>query len=991
MDVYLKENKRKSVFKLLLLCGVLFCSHVFAQDQTVTGRVLDSQNEPLIGVSIQVKGTTSGNVTDFDGNFSISASAGATLVFSYVGFATQEILVGNQTNIVVTMSEDSEILDEVVVVGYGTMQKRQVTSSIQSVGGGDLPIGIGGSSIATQLQGKVAGLVMSGTDSPNSGNTFQLRGMASINSDRAPLIVIDGMPGGDIRSINPEEIQSIDVLKDASAGAIYGTRAQGGVILITTKGGKAGKLQLSYVGEMMFKQAFGGPDMLNAEEYMTVKAGQKSDYGSDTDWWDAALNDNSLSHRHVVTLQGGSDDARVFANFTYGNNEGVMMGDKRKDFSGRINADFKALDGWVEIGTHVNYRQALRDQNKPRIETLLRTNPTQAVYDPESLTGWNIWVDSNQSYEDMNEVGESALKIRQGMDKWFRPDVSFKLNIKPIPGLSYRQTAAYENRQWENHEYNSAQTRDEQQQSRKGWAKLEFSKTELLNTDGYFSYVNEFGLHSINGTLGYSYFERNGEKFWAENSDFTNDRVGMWDLGEGSWLTSKDHRANMDSEKNITQRLMAYFARGSYSYDDKYMATASVRYEGSSKFAENNRWGTFWAVSGGWRLSREGFLEDVSWLNDLKLRAGYGVTGVEPKDADAATRMFSADTRWMMPDGSWAYSYGVSKNINPDLGWEEKREWNVGLDFSLFDSRLWGTFDWYRRGIYGMIYTVDVPSPPYVWTDMLRNIGTMSNQGWEFVIGGDIIRSREWNWTSNLNMSHNKTIIGDMWGDAKYHNGEGQLWVDWLHRIEEGTEVGSFHVYKHAGLDETGKLLIYGADGNTKLASNGTQADRVYTHSAIPQLLLGWSNSISYKNLSLDFTITSWLDYDVYNAFEMYYGLKDVAQGNMITAAINKNKDITGSPAASTYFISDASFVKLQNLTLGYTIPMAKYTKHIRDIKVYFSGHNLLRWTAYDGLNPEVEITGWDGGIEKTNDDIGKTNGIYPQTRTFTLGLQLNF
>jgi TonB-linked SusC/RagA family outer membrane protein len=965
---------------LLTLCAALPCS-LNAQNLNISGAVADAKGDPVAGASVVVKGSSVGTLTGVDGRYSIAAPAEATLVFSFLGMTTREEAVAGRDRIDVTLGESNQAIDEVVVVGYGTMQKKQVTSSITSLSSRDLPQGVGGSSIATALQGKVGGLVMSGTDSPNSGNTFQLRGMASINTSRAPLIVIDGMPGGDIRTLVQEDIRSIDVLKDASAGAIYGTRATGGVILITTKQASSGALKLSYTGEVLFKQAFGKPNLLNAADYVATYAGGKNNEGHDTDWWDEAMSSNPTSNRHVLTLQGGSEAARIYATAMFDDNRGVLRGDARKDYSGRINNDFKLLGGWLDISTHISYRQALRNQNKPSIEGIMRANPTQAVYDPDSQTGYNIWTIGD--YTEMNEIGEAALKTDEGLDKWFRPDASLKLNILPIKGLSYQHTVAYENRQWERHYYRSMFTREEQRADRKGWAELEFSKTELLNTDGYFSYINQFGDHYINAVAGYSYFEQNDENFSEKNGNFTNDLVKFWNIGEGSWL--KDGKGEMSSSKGITQRLLAYFARANYSYRDRYMATASIRREGSSKFAVNNRWGTFWSASAGWRMSEENFLKDVSWVNDLKLRLAYGVTGNEGFSADYAAKMYGSDTRWLLPDGSWAYSYGVTKNVNDVLGWEEKHEWNVGVDFSLLDNRLYGKFDVYRRSIEGLIYNVQVPQPPNTESEMYKNIGTMENKGWELEIGGDAVRSKDWSYSTSLNLSHNSTVIGSLWGDQTYINGEYiNNWVEYAHRIEESVEVGSFFLYRYAGISDDGKIQIYDKDSNVINSDDGKVDDRVYQKNFMPTLIAGWSHNLSYKNLSLGVTLTSWMDYDVYNGIELEYGLRNVVQGNMLYDAIEKNAKITGRPSPCDYFLYDATFLKIQNLTLACTLPMKKYTPLMESIKVYFTGNNLYTFTKYPGLNPEVDITGWDTGIEK------KAN-IYPQTRTFTLGIQLNF
>ena len=974
------SNSKWKGFLFAMLWTVSF--GLFAQNITVNGSVTDATGMSVIGATVMVENNSNiGTVTDIDGNYTLNnVPSNASLQFSYVGMVTQIIPVNGRNDIDVVMASDTELLDELVVVGYGTMQKKQVTSSITSLSASDLPKGVGGSSIANALQGKVAGLVMSGTASPNSGNTFQLRGMASINTSRAPLIVIDGMPGGDIRTLSAEEIQSIDVLKDASAGAIYGTRATGGVILVTTKKASTGKLQATYTSELLLKKAFGKPDLLNAQDYIATYEGAKNDEGHETDWWNEALRDNPTSQRHIVTLQGGQETARIFASLMYDENKGVLRGDDRQDYAGRINTDFKLLNGWLDVSSHLSYRQAKRNQSGPSIEGIMRANPTQAVRDPNSQTGWNIWTTGDNT--EMNEIGEAALKTNEGMDKWFRPDVSLKLNILPVEGLSYQHTFAYENRQWERHYYRSMFSREELRAGRKGWAEMNYSKTELFNTDGYLSYLNEFGLHTVNAVAGYSYFERNGDGFNAANGNFTNDRVMFWNLGEGTRLT--EGLASMGSSKNIAERLMAYFMRANYSYNDTYMATASARREGSSKFAVNNRWGNFWSLSGGWRLSNEGFLEDANWLNDLKLRVAYGVTGNEGFSANYAARMYGSDTRWLMPTGNWAMSYGATTNLNEDLGWEEKHEWNVGVDFSVLDNRLYGKIDFYKRNIEGLIYSVEVPQPPNTESSMYKNIGTMNNRGWEVELGADIVRGRNWNYNTSMNLTHNRTFIGSLWGDQTYING-GYInnWVEYAHRIEENVEVGSYFMYRYAGVSE-GRFQIYDKDDNVIFSDDGTVDDRVYQKNFTPTIMAGWTHNLGYKNWDFNMTLTSWIDFDIYNAIELEYGLRNVAQGNMLYDAIEKNGHITGRPSPSDYFLYDGTFLKIQNLSLGYTLAMRKYTDMINSIRFYFTGDNVYTFTKYPGLNPEVDITGWDAGIERKGN-------IYPQTRTFTFGLQLNF
>ncbi len=818
----------KFLINLILLCACI-PFYAAAQSGSIKGTVLDHTGEPLIGVTIAVKGPTTGTYSDIDGNFTLNANVGSTLVFTYIGFVPQEVTINDPSALLrIVLLEDSQALDEVVVVGYGTLQKKQVTSSITSVSAADLPVGVGGASVATALMGKVGGLLIGGTDSPNAGMSLQLRGPASVNAGKDPLVVIDGMPGGDIRSLNQEDILSIDVLKDASAGAIYGTRAAGGVILITTKQSNVddGKVKLTYTGEVAFKQAFGKPRMLTADEFLAYEHG--ADYGHKVDWWDEALADNPTSQKHTVTLQTGTKNAQMYTSFFYENNRGIVKFDDRTDYGGRINGRFRLMDGWLEINTHADYRQAWRNQSTANMANVLRNNPTRAVYDPESQTGYNVWL--NETLQN-NSIADAALYTNEGLDKWFRPDVLLKVNILPVSGLSYTQTAAYEVRQWEQHRFRSRYHREEiQQNNRGGEARLDFEKTEFLNSEGYLTYVNAFGDHYINAVAGYSYHEKNREKIDVRNYDFSVDPVKFWDMKQGTWLS--DGKAHLESEKFITEKLAAYFGRVNYSYKDRYMVTGTYRREGSSKFAINNRWGNFWSVSAGWRISEESFMDGTKgWLNDLKVRGAYGVTGNNDFNADYAATMYGSDQPWLMPSGNWLRTYGKTKNVNHDLKWEEKAEWNVGLDFSVLNNRLYGKFDVYRRKVNDMIFEINVPQPPYTESNMHMNIGNMENKGWEIELGGDIVRTKDWSYTSSLNLSSNTNKITTLWGNQSYIDKSGLPSPGnpgTPVRIQEGVKIGTFYLWKDAGIDENGEFLIYDKDGKIIPASEKTGRQTVH-------------------------------------------------------------------------------------------------------------------------------------------------------------------
>ncbi|KAA6345855.1 TonB-dependent receptor SusC [termite gut metagenome] len=959
---------------LCMLC-ILSCTFVAYAQQRVNGTVVGSNSEPIIGASVVEKGTSNGVVTDISGKFTLNVAAGKKLLITYVGYVSKEITAA--ANLSIVLEEDINILESVVVIGYGTLDKKLVTSSIKSIQAEELPTGLGGSTIANAMEGKVSGLIMSQTASPNSSLTLQLRGMASVNTSRAPLVVIDGMPGGDIRSVVQEDIQSIDILKDASAGAIYGTRATGGVILITTKQAKEGKMKLSYTGEMTLKKNYGRPDILSSEEFTQYRSAL-IDHGNNVNWWNEGMADNPTSYRHLATLQGGTENSKIYATLMYEDNRGVLMGDNRKDVSGRINGSFKTLEGWLDINTHIDYRQANRNQSKPNVGQLIGNNPTRSPYDSSTLSGYNIWLND---LDDYNTIADAAMTDDKGLDKWFRPDVELKLNILPIKGLSYTQSIGYENRQWERRYYQSMNSRPQLNVGIKGKATLEFSKTELLNSDGYFSYVNQFGDNYINAIAGYSYFEQNGESFSMTNQNFSVDGIKMWDIGKGSWLS--DGKAEMSSSKQITQRLSAYFARVNYSYKYKYTATASFRKEGSSKFAVDNRWGNFWSLSASWRLSNEDFLKNISWINDLNVRAGYGVTGNEGFAADYAATMYGSDTYWKLPNGDWVYSYGITKNINRELGWEEKHEWNIGAEYSLFDNRLYGKIDFYRRNVEGLIYNVEVPQPPYTESQMYKNIGTLKNTGWEFEIGGDVVRSKDWNYSTSLTLSHNETSIGSLWGNNTYYDGASTGWGGSVHRIEENAKVGSFFVWRFAGFDNGG-FLIYDKDGNkVDGASTKRVEDKQYVGNFMPLLIAGWSHNLKYKNWELSMTLTSRIKADVYNHVEQALGFQAGSKGNVLRDAFVKHNDITGQVLATDYFLEDASFLKIQNVNLSYLFKSKKYLKLVDNIRFYLAANNVYTFTKYSGLNPEVDITGWESGIE--------WNAVYPQTRTCALGIQVNF
>ena len=960
----------------------------------VSGYITDEKGNPVEFASVIDLYTRRGALTDEKGYFRFpSGRDSADLKITHLAYKTIRKKVPASANLRLSMLSNIFKLREVVTIGYGTLDKKQVTSAITSLQAEKMMAGVNGSDISAALQGKIGGLVMINNGSANATTIFQLRGMTSINAGSSPLVVIDGFPGGDIRSLNQDDIKSIDVLKDASAGAIYGTRAASGVILITTKSGSNtdGKVKLTYSTEFSKKQDYRKPQMLSAAEY--VEHGIGIDYADDVDWWEEMINDGNLSQKHHLALEMGTEKAQVYTSFFYENNEGVTIRDSRKDYGGRVNANFKLFDDWLEVRPNVDYRQAARIRNFPNMQQALRNNPTRSPYDAKSQTGYNVWVNESLDY---NVLADAMLSDNEGLDKWFKPEVTLKLNIKPIPGLSYQQVLGYENRQWELHEFRSRNHREELQNSRKGWAKLLFDKTENLTTEGFLTYRKEWkDKHDVNVVAGYSYFEKNGESFQMENYNFTIDELKFWDIGKGSFLS--DGKALMSSSKSITERLFSLFARVNYSYRNKYMAMASIRHEGSSKFAADNRWANFWALSGGWRISAEPFMETAGWVDDLKFRFGYGVTGNNDFSADYMANILSSDQFWMLPGGEWAYSYGKARNVNRNLGWEEKKEWNLGVDYSFFNGRLYGKFDYYRRKIDNLIYSVKVPQPPYIQQTQWQNIGSMESKGWEFEVGGDVIRAKDFAWTSSLNLSHNRGKILTLWGNNTYYDGydfpsPGSPGT--ASRLAEGSTIGSFYLWKFAGFDPQGNFLLYNKEGEIIPASEKTENDKRFMGNYIPALILGWNHTLVYKDWDLGINLRSWIDFDVYNTMNMYFGIQGIDNGNVLKDAYGKFGSIRGEKQISDYYLEDGTFLKIDAITLGYTLSLGKYTRWADRLRVYATVGNVCTLTRYSGLNPEVNIAGWDKGIDafwRDSDPTKEYPGIYPRVRTYTLGLQIRF
>lgn len=982
-----KGNRMRKAATALIMTAISAATYA-GNPVTVKGVITDSSGEPLVGATIAVPGTTTGTTADIDGKFTLKVEDDQTIQVTSVGFQTVKLKIGKNREFNIVMKDDMQTLKDVVVVGYGTMEKKRVTSSITSIKGDNLVTGLGGSTIATALQGKVTGLTISGSSSPNSSNGYQLRGVASVNAGRGPLVVIDGVPGGDLRMINQEDVASIDVLKDASAGAIYGTRAAGGVILVTTKHAQEGKVKATYTTELSTETIRKSLDILSSRDYLEYGLGQ--DYGYDTDWYKQLVNENQLSQRHVLSVSGGSKALQVYTSLVYQDLKGIVIGDGRKDYSGRMNAKYKMFDGKVELTVNAQYREANRDtrMGSSSAQQAITLNPTIPVMNPNDPRQYNVNT-IGVGGTTWNPVADIKLKDYKGIDKWLQADATLKINL--MEGLSVQSTFGVDNRQWQEYSYYHQNHLSMITANKRGRAYHYFSKTENRNVEAYASYMRDFNnLHRVDAVMGWSFYQTGGESFDMTNGNFTVDGIGGWDMSAGTDLS--DGLASMNSYKKPRERLMSFFARGNYSYDDKYMATLSFRREGSSRFGANHRWGNFWAISGGWRISKEKFMKDITWINDLKLRAGYGVTGNNDFGSGYTVRTYKSNDMWPTY-GIWQPGYGSTRNINPDLKWEEKKEFDVGIDFSILHNRISGKFDYYVRKVDDMLFEVPAPQPPMVFSTIMKNAGTLTNRGWEFEITGQIIKSRNLNYSSTLRLSHNTSKIDNLGDTNSYlYGGAFPQSMGYATKLVNGSKVGQFWLFKYAGLDSNGKWLIYDKDNNvvpvsSGTASNLTDANKHYVGNAIPKLILSMDHSLSYRNFDLGLSLRSWIGYDVFSQLNLYHGLKSSSQDNLLKIAFTDNKNINDTRILTDYFLNNATFLKIDALTLGYTLDTSKWQKYLSTARVYLTVRDLARFTKYPGYNPEVNINGLEPGFEY----IRSTSSMYPQTIHWTLGVQLSF
>ncbi|HVU54148.1 MAG TPA: SusC/RagA family TonB-linked outer membrane protein [Puia sp.] len=987
-------KKLASLPILIALTIALVPGYANAQNRKLKGRVLASAtNEPLSGVSVTVKGSSAGTTTTPDGRFSLSLNDTATLVFSFVGYDNQEIPVSSSDSVInVTLRPASHSLNEVVVIGYGTQKKRDVTSAVASVKPEDFNQG-GARNVMDLVQGKVAGLTITRTSgtNPNTSPSIQLRSATSLTGSNSPLIIVDGIPGGNLDLLQQDDVASIDVLKDGSAAAIYGTQANGGVILVTTKKGRSGPPRFDY--STYFRKEFvrKRPDFMTAGQFrQRVESGQypqltntyiTAPYDANTDMFDSLVNRENLTQYHNLAISGGSENLNYRASIYYSRIEGIALANSRTQYGGRFSINGKGLDGRLtsQIDLVTNYNKANLNGGG-QWESALARIPTLPIHDPTGKF-YTSKLTSNP-ISDLAQTSNTRDQATNSLDAQF--------NLELIKGLKAGVFGSIMRDSRNDDQYQSLNSDPSLYNDLYPGGGYAYKGSTVISDYAFtptLEYTHTFGSdHHLSAVAGYNYQYHVEVDDHQDNRGFFNDVFSNNNLGAGQALA--DGKADQYSFKS-DEKLIAFFGRINYNYLERYFLQLSLRHEGSSKFGANHKWGNFPAVSAGWDLSREAFMRDVSFIDNLKLRAGYGVTGNSGISPYQSLVTLTTGGQYAYPDGVYRQTYGPGNNPNPDLRWEKKAETNIGVDFSMLHSRLTGSIDAFYRKTTDLLYNYNTQLPPFVQPNIYTNVGSMSSKGIELTVSGTLIRKEDFTWRMDVTASttRNKMIslsngtyklsyfgLGGITGPGALGNAL---------RITEGGAIGNFYGKRFAGFDSVGHWLFYKADGKTAVPlTEITESDLSVIGNAIPKYYLSWTNSFVYKKWDLRVFFRGRFGYKILNAMDLDYGNKFALPNNVLNVAFTKYARLNDTYQYSNYYLQPGGFFKLDNVTLGYTFQLN--SNYIRNLRIYASGSNLAIFTRYKGNDPDfVEDTGLAPGID--------AQGAYPSTRQFLVGLNLGF
>ncbi len=992
MQIVQKTNGR-SMKRVLLSSALLLVSTLTFAQSKVSGTVKDANGEPLIGVSVLEVGTQNGAVTDMYGNYKLNVKPGAKLKISYIGFTPQTVKAGSNSQIV--LQEDNTALNEVVVVGYGTMRRKDVTSSITTVKAEDLNQGVF-TDPGQMLQGKVPGLVVSSTADPNGSPTITLRGASTLRTGAmSPYYVVDGIPGVDISIVSPEDIESIDVLRDATATAIYGSKAANGVIIITTKKGAEEKTNVSYNGYVAFDNILKKYDVCTADDLRQYAKDNNitlKDGGANTDWQDEVLR-TGISHNHNVNISGGNGSTNYMISADLRKREGVIKMTGFDRFNVRSLVSTKTLKDHltVSIGANMMYGKHFGvpsgNEGASVLDAMNYYSPTNAIKNADGT--WTVGSGS-KNYNPLALMEENKSET-----VWKRNQFVGKTALELWKGFVWSVNYSWSNYQSTYSAYNTRNSQLEGIGNKNGQATRNtyFGREQTFET--YLNYDFKVGKSKWGLMGGYSWEEKkNNDGFGLSVEGYYNDDLGWYNMSYAQTILGVQNSVQSGYLEKV--RNISFYGRVNYSFDSRYMLQATIRRDGSSVFGKNNRWGTFPSVSAAWNITEEKFMQNQHIFDNLKLRAGYGISGnAMGFDVYSSYNTYGASGTFVY-DGKTYRTYGATKNANPDLKWESTGMLNIGLDFAFLKGRLNGTVEVYHKKTKDLIWSYPVSTTQYIYGWMDANVGEMTNKGIEFTLNAVPVRTKNFMWSTTLNLSHNKNTVDKMQNETFHTTNltQGDPMVagvsadGWTQRIMEGEPIGTFYTYQYAGtVNGRSEYYVLDENGNRtgETTNNPSLKDRSITGCAQPKLNAGWNNTLTYKNWSLNAFITGVFGNDVYNSARAHY-----TSAQMFSDGKNVLKEFLNNPASdasgslpSDRFIEKGSYVRLQTLSLSYTFRNC-FNDWIQDLTLYGTANNLFTITNYKGLDPEVNMGGIDPGIDYRW-------SRYPHTRTFMVGVKINF
>ena len=981
----MKMKRQKNLcYRLLIMLAVMFFALDVSAQAVISGHVKDETGEDVIGASVMIKGTSNGTVTDFDGNFKLECKPGATLVFTYIGFNPQELTAKNGMEVV--MKEDVAQLNEVVVVGYGSMAKKEISSSVVQISKDQFNQGAASDPMAL-IAGKVAGLnVASSADAnPNAMTAIQVRGAGSLTASNGPLVVIDGIAGGDLRNIATQDVESITVLKDAGSAAIYGTRGANGVILVTTKkgSGTTGVTNVTYDSYVALNFQKPRVDILSTDEFRRSRRGQ--DYGADTDWWDEITRPASYSLNQYISIDSSTKNGYFGLSVNYKKGNGLDIVSGREEYGARFVGEQRVLNNLLQFNSSLSARKVHEEWgNDGLFDTALTMNPTVPVKNPDGT-----YYQPNSPTDIHNPVNDLKENVSQGDRIYLLGNADVKLNILQLEQHSLNTSLSYalQYNDLKDNFYTPSTSSESFWNGYSGRARINYQKWWTNRLEWLVNYTMTLNEHQLKAVLGYSWERSKWEQSGNENMGFVYDALSYHGIGSGSYL--RDGKANLWAGSSEST-LIGFFGRLNYNYNDMIYASASMRREGSTKFGANKKWGNFPSASLAWEIANTPFAQGLAQtFQSLKPRVSYGVTGRSDFNAYQSIATYSTRGAYFI-NNQWINGYAPSLNANPDLAWEKSTAFNVGIDFVAVNSRLRGSIEYFDRRSQDLLYNYTAPQPPFIYNTILVNVGTTKNTGIEVSLDYDVLAGKSLKWTTGVNWSMGQTKLTKLSSDAyqmaylDLYQKPGPGTSEYFFRVEEGGKIGQFYGYEHAGIDENGLLLVRDNDGNAVPAAQANPSYKRNIGNGAPKHFLSWSNSLSYKRWDLSMLFRSALGFKIFNMRKYGMGLKGSGTDNVLRKAYTDYADVESSGGIiSSYFLENGNYFKLDNITLGYTFTPKNRTL-LESLRVYLTAKNVFTLTAYEGNDPSiVTSTGITPGID--------SNSAYPQATNITLGVTVRF